>query len=150
MIYPHIIRKDVDPTNAPPEAGIHWVNTLTNFEWFSVGTATVADWLPRTGVIGPQGPPGSSETLVIEHYIADQTITNEDIVRSDGAALITFTLPSAVGLTKRITFKHSGDQDLTIVGILGQKIDDNDDIQLRGGKKSAVTLFPEGGNWWIA
>jgi hypothetical protein len=47
MINPHIIRKTVDPVGAPPEAGIHWINTSTGEEYFSVGTATVADWVSR-------------------------------------------------------------------------------------------------------
>ena len=51
MINPHIVRKNTDPIAAPPEAGIHWINTVTNKEFFSVGTSTVDDWLPRE----PQG-----------------------------------------------------------------------------------------------
>lgn len=47
MISPHIVRKPSNPTSAPPEAGIHWINTLTNEEFFSVGVSTVNDWIPR-------------------------------------------------------------------------------------------------------
>lgn len=47
MINPHIVRKTTNPTSAPPEAGIHWINTITNEEYFSVGTATINDWLKR-------------------------------------------------------------------------------------------------------
>lgn len=48
MINPHIIRKTTSPVSAPPEAGIHWINTVTNEEFFSVGTSSVADWIPRS------------------------------------------------------------------------------------------------------
>jgi len=47
MISPHIIRKTANPTAAPPEAGIHWINTITNEEFFSVGSASIDDWVPR-------------------------------------------------------------------------------------------------------
>lgn len=47
MEYPHLIRKITNPVSAPPEAGIHWINTLTGVEFFSVATNTVADWLIR-------------------------------------------------------------------------------------------------------
>jgi len=47
MINPHIVRKSTSPTIAPPEAGIHWINTVTNEEFFSVGTNSVADWIVR-------------------------------------------------------------------------------------------------------
>jgi hypothetical protein len=47
MINPHIIRKTVDPSVAPPEAGIHWINTSTGAEFFSVGDSSVGDWIPR-------------------------------------------------------------------------------------------------------
>lgn len=51
MQNPHIVRKTTNPTAAPPEAGIHWINTVTQQEFFSVGTSTINDWLPRE----PQG-----------------------------------------------------------------------------------------------
>lgn len=47
MINPHIVRKTTNPTSAPPEAGIHWINTVTNEEYFSVGTSSINDWLKR-------------------------------------------------------------------------------------------------------
>lgn len=48
MQSPHIVRKTTDPVAAPPEAGIHWINTVTNKEFFSVGTASVTDWRTNT------------------------------------------------------------------------------------------------------
>lgn len=47
MINPHIVRKTVDPSTAPPEAGIHWINTDTGKEFFSVGMDDVSDWVER-------------------------------------------------------------------------------------------------------
>lgn len=47
MISPHIIRKPSNPSNPPAEAGIHWINTVTNEEFFSVGNSSVDDWIPR-------------------------------------------------------------------------------------------------------
>lgn len=47
MINPHIVRKTTDPVSAPPEEGIHWINTVSGKEFFSVGTASVADWIDR-------------------------------------------------------------------------------------------------------
>lgn len=47
MKSPHIVRKKTNPTAAPPEAGIHWINTLTNEEFFSVGTESTSDWISR-------------------------------------------------------------------------------------------------------
>lgn len=50
MNNPHLVRKTTDPVAAPPEAGIHWVNTSNGKEFFSTGTATVADWVERSTV----------------------------------------------------------------------------------------------------
>jgi hypothetical protein len=47
MQNPHIVRKTTNPTSPPPEAGIHWINTVTHQEFLSVGTDSVTDWLPR-------------------------------------------------------------------------------------------------------
>lgn len=48
MISPHIVRKTTSPVAAPPEAGIHWINTTSGEEFFSVGADDVSDWLPRS------------------------------------------------------------------------------------------------------
>ena len=47
MISPHIVRKNSNPSSPPAEAGIHWINTVTNEEFFSVGTTSINDWIPR-------------------------------------------------------------------------------------------------------
>jgi len=46
----HVIKAIVDPSAAPLVVGQHWINTATNKQWFSKGTATVADWVEFTGV----------------------------------------------------------------------------------------------------
>jgi hypothetical protein len=48
MNSPHIVRKTTSPTSAPPEAGIHWINTVTHEEFFSVGTNSVNEWIKRS------------------------------------------------------------------------------------------------------
>ena len=58
-------------------------------------------------------------------------------------------IASTLHYKKTITFKHTGSQDLTIVGVSGQLIDGNANIQLRANKKQSVTLFSDGANWWI-
>ena len=40
----HIIRAAVNPTAAPDQVGVHWVNTVTKQTFFSVGTGVVGDW----------------------------------------------------------------------------------------------------------
>lgn len=47
MNSPHIVRKSTSPVSAPPEAGIHWINTVTGEEYFSVATSSVNDWIIR-------------------------------------------------------------------------------------------------------
>lgn len=47
MINPHVVRKSSNPSSAPAEAGMHWINVVTNEEFFSVGTLSIDDWIPR-------------------------------------------------------------------------------------------------------
>ena len=47
MNSPHIVRKATSPSSAPPEEGIHWINTVTHEEFFSVGTTSVNQWIKR-------------------------------------------------------------------------------------------------------
>jgi hypothetical protein len=54
----HIVRKTTDPASAPSEAGIHWINTTTGNEFFSVGTSTVNDWIPRENYVPAGGTTG--------------------------------------------------------------------------------------------
>lgn len=96
-------------------------------------------------IVGSSG--GEAEVNVSTNV--SMTITDEDFVRGYGSGSITITLPNASTNTKRRTIKHVGTQDLTIVGVGGQTIDLNADIQLRGNKKNSVTLFSESGVWWI-
>ena len=66
MLNPHIVRKEISPTSAPPEAGIHWINTLTNEEFFSVGTNSVSDWVKRSHTSTPY-----RQTVVISQIHLD-------------------------------------------------------------------------------
>ena len=43
----HIVYKTTDPVSAPTARGIHWINTVLDKEFFSIGTSTVADWNER-------------------------------------------------------------------------------------------------------
>lgn len=70
--YPHLVRREGAPTEAPPATGIHWIDITTGMEYFSVGTTSVADWLPRSLAI--------KESLYC-NQIAEQTgISNVDTV----------------------------------------------------------------------
>ncbi|MCI5119471.1 MAG: hypothetical protein D3913_16345, partial [Candidatus Electrothrix sp. LOE1_4_5] len=44
----HVIKADVNPTIAPPEIGVHWINVLTKATYFSVGTGSISDWVLQT------------------------------------------------------------------------------------------------------
>lgn len=46
--FPHVVRKNSDPTEAPPKSGIHWVNETTKQWFFSVGNDSVDDWVADT------------------------------------------------------------------------------------------------------
>jgi hypothetical protein len=52
------------PSAAPAEVGHHWVNTSTGQMWLSVGTATVADWMPlgSGGCLSGSGSPEGAVT----------------------------------------------------------------------------------------
>lgn len=92
-------------------------------------------------------PLASAVALITANVVASMTVTNQDFIRSSGAANIVITLP--LSYNKRLTIKHVGTQDLTIVPQGGQTIDGNANLQLRGGKKNSVELIFEGGQWWI-
>lgn len=46
----HVIECTSDPALAPTAIGQHWVNTTSGDQWFSNGTASVANWIPFDGV----------------------------------------------------------------------------------------------------
>lgn len=121
-----------------PDEGAELYNLTTHTKQYWNGTAWVD--LAATG--------GGSSAPVIRHYTTSQTITNERYVSSDGTNAITFTLPSALTATDAITFSHAGTLDLTITG--AQTINGNANIQLRGGARQSVTIFPSNNLWWIA
>lgn len=97
---------------------------------------------------GDSGGGGSTTDISVSTDV-DYTITDEDFVRGYGANPIIVTLTDADTNTKRRTIKNVGERDLTIVGVLGQPIDEGPNIILRGGRKNSVTLYSEDGEWWI-
>lgn len=110
----------------------------------SIGQMFVGDGTTLGGI-----PFTSTASRITAQTSVDRTITNEDFVRGFGATAITVTLPDVSANTKLRYIKHIGTQDLTVVGVSGQTIDGNANIILRGGKKQAVTLESQGGQWWI-
>jgi hypothetical protein len=80
MKNPHIVRKLVDPTTAPPEEGIHWINTVSGMEFFSIGTNSLSDWVAR--VSGAQSP-ASSVTDEAAYGIAPIVGTSLHYARQD-------------------------------------------------------------------
>jgi hypothetical protein len=85
MINPHIVRKPSNPNAAPPEAGMHWINTVTNEEFFSVGVSAVSDWIPRrrSGFI-------LYTVIVTQQNINDKSLTLPHIPISAESVSITF------------------------------------------------------------
>lgn len=50
----HVINCDGPPTTAPGRVGQHWIDNVAKKHWLSVGTDTVADWIPVDGGIDVQ------------------------------------------------------------------------------------------------
>jgi hypothetical protein len=46
----HVLKRTAAPSAAPTEVGQHWIDTVTNRQWLSYGTASVADWIEVTDV----------------------------------------------------------------------------------------------------
>lgn len=117
---------------------------IGSYEFYSVAPSTdiylmFSDGIPRQL--------GYASGLNIQSYTASQSITNEDIISTSGAGAITLTLPSAIGLAKKITFEHSGAIDLVINCVLGQTINGAATAELAA--TSSITLFPVSGNWRV-
>jgi hypothetical protein len=125
------------PTITPLALNQFYQNTTDKDVYVSTGTSSSSDWslLLTTGYRIP---------LIIAHYISNFTITNEDIVKTDGSNIINATLPSASGFTRTLTFKHRGTQDMTILGTIDG---DPTGLILRGGHKNAATIFSNGIDW---
>ena len=70
--YPHIIRENSAPTDPPPASGIHWIDESTGMEYFSIGTTSVSDWLPRQVLI--------REKLYCNQITAQLGITDSDTI----------------------------------------------------------------------
>ena len=71
----HVIEAEVNPTSAPPERGVHWINTVLKTLYFSTGTDTVADWTLQTSGILPFADVGSFPATGISGvlYLAEDT-----------------------------------------------------------------------------
>lgn len=102
MNSPHLIKKTTDPTSAPPEAGIHWVNISNGSEWFSVGSSSVADWVLRQAAASASIQVeyftlGASEVTAKEIELAGVPASaNKTLVSVDGAANCFYNLDYTV------------------------------------------------------
>lgn len=137
MINPHIIRKSTNPTIAPPEAGIHWINTLTGTEYFSVGTNDVSDWIPRA----------SSGVSIVEATLATQAIANKSIVYANYVGTQNLNLPTA-SEGQEIVIKTLTNNNVNINPMSGQTID-GDSIVTINREYSTLTLRSFNNNWFI-
>lgn len=118
--------------------------SVGSYEFYAYAGVTYvmfSDGVPR--------PLSNQSDLIFEAKTASFSVTNQNLLLTSGSGLITATLPTAVGYKREITFKHIGSQDLTIIGVSGQTIDGNTDVQLRANKKQSITIFSDGANWWI-
>ena len=115
----------------------------------------ITTFLNLAGILSSKDSSGTVLTyttgaaLTVLGVTASTSITDQDFVVGSGTSAITLTLPNSTTATRQITIKHVGTLDMTIVGVSSQTIDGQADIQLRGGKVQAITLVPQGGNWWI-
>jgi hypothetical protein len=96
MQNPHIVRRDTNPVGAPPETGIHWINEITGTEFFSVGTASVADWSSGGGGGGGGsgdviGPASAVDNAVARFDLATGKIIQSSTVIIDDSGNLTVT-----------------------------------------------------------
>lgn len=123
MNSPHIVRKITNPAAPPPEAGIHWINTVTGAEYFSVGTSSIQDWILRRNdeymqsLISAEESTRLSADASLQSQI-DNLVSNIDPSALDSLAEIVSAFQSAdfnVGssLVAEISARESADQSLT-------------------------------------
>ena len=100
MIYPHLVRKTTSPDSIPPESGIHWINTDTNEEYFSVGTNSTNDWIKR-----------AYQKKQIEIAITQQMVDNKKVI-------LPSTSPdnSSVTLTFYAGIQQNNGTDFEVIG----------------------------------
>jgi hypothetical protein len=122
MNSPHIVRKITNPAAPPPEAGIHWINTVTGAEYFSVGTSSIQDWILRRNdeymqsLISAEESARLSADTSLQSQI-DNLVSNIDPNALDSLAEIVSAFQSAdfnVGssLVAEISARESADQSL--------------------------------------
>lgn len=100
MINPHIVRKTYSPTSAPPEAGVHWINTTSGEEFFSVGTSTVNDWIARENIgtwLFDAGAPSSGLGNDLDNYL--NTTNGDYYQKQSGAWVLLGNLTGPTGAT---------------------------------------------------
>lgn len=123
MNSPHIVRKITNPAAPPPEAGIHWINTVTGAEYFSVGTSSIQDWILRRNdeymqsIISAEESARLSADNSLQAQI-DNLVSNIDPAALDSLTEIVSAFQSAdfnVGssLVAEISARESADQSLT-------------------------------------
>lgn len=124
MINPHIVRKTTSPVSAPPEEGIHWINTVLNKEFFSVGTSSVTDWIEKGAIKTP-----TNEWL---------TLNGADI--ASGYKNLTRTALEVLSIKSRteIDYWLTEDYTLSIVGSVTRITFLGDMLFLVGGDKIRV------------
>lgn len=84
------------------------------------------------------------------HTAVSMSITNQDFVRVVGsAAPVTITLPNATTNTKVRTIKQDSAFDITIVGVSGQTIDGQANVQFKANKKTGLSFESEDGKWFL-
>jgi hypothetical protein len=86
-------------------------------------------------------------TYNIVVHTTNTVLTVEDYAIANSASAIQFTLPDATTYLKPVHVKNAGAGVLTIIGVGGQTIDSELDIQLR--TTNAVTLVPKAGAWYV-
>jgi hypothetical protein len=123
MNSPHIVRKITNPAAPPPEAGIHWINTVTGAEYFSVGTSSIQDWILRRNdeymqsIISAEESARLSADNSLQAQI-DNLVSNLDPSALDSLTEIVSAFQSAdlnVGssLVAEISARQSADESLS-------------------------------------
>ncbi len=139
MNNPHIVRKTTSPTSAPPETGIHWINTATNEEFFSIGTVSVTDWIRR-------GLSSSADSLITTAYNnTGSTIPAFSVVYLNGS---TGSLPT-MALAQADSEMHSS----KTYGVTSTSVVNNGQVSLvSSGLLNNVntSAFSEGIGLWLS
>lgn len=99
------------------------------------------------GVTFGGNPFSGAQTVVMEIFTGDTSISGYDYAIADSPTEIDFTLPNANTYPKPIRVKNAGAGLLNVIPTLGQLIDGLSDLQLV--TTNAVVLVPKNGRWFI-